>query len=334
MIEQTLKEIEKANYKKYQIRRFLSDNFFQKIFHKSKFLTERFALRLFSLCVAFLLFTLAALAQQSSTPVVKPAPSPATAPPPSLEKRFFKNLVRDQGAIFTAPFRLRSKDAGWLAPFGATTAALIATDRRTAGALSDNAAQRRVSNTVSYFGSTYGTGAVAGGFYLYGRIKGDARARETGLLAAEALIDSGIWVAVLKTATQRTRPLEGDRRGRFFTGGDSFPSGHSAAAWSLATIVAHEYSDKPFIKYSAYGLATAVSVSRFTGRKHFLSDALVGSLIGYGIGRYVYRAHHDSSLDAGGAATKNNPTTKLFPFIVPRFDRARRSYGATLQWNF
>jgi hypothetical protein len=32
-----------------------------------------------------------------------------------------------------------------------------------------------------------------------------------------------------------------------------------------------------------------VSVSRYTARDHFLSDALVGSVIGFGIGRYVYR---------------------------------------------
>lgn len=220
-------------------------------------------------------------------------------------------------------------------PFGIVAAGLIATDGQTADAVSGNAVRRRISKTISHFGSGYGTGVVAGGFYLFGRIEKDDRARETGLLASEALIDAQIIVTVLKTATQRARPLAGERRGRFFTKGNSFPSGHSASAWALATVVAHEYKDKPLIKYGAYGLAAAVSVARYTGRKHFLSDAAVGSVIGYGIGRYVYRAHHDSSLDVDPKqTTKKDSQSRLLPFIVPQFNRRARSYGAALNWNF
>ena len=65
------------------------------------------------------------------------------------------------------------------------------------------------------------------------------------------------------------------------------------AAWSLATIVANEYRGRPMVQIAAYSLATSVGVSRFTGRNHFLSDVVVGSAIGYGIGRYVYHQHHD-----------------------------------------
>ena len=42
--------------------------------------------------------------------------------------------------------------------------------------------------------------------------------------------------------------------------------------------------------------AAAVSVSRYTGRNHFLSDVLVGSALGYGIGRRQ-RQHHPRGLD-------------------------------------
>src|SRR5262249_61572111 len=102
----------------------------------------------------------------------------------------------------------------------------------------------------------------AAAFYLLGRKENDARARETGLLGGEALIDSGIVAAVLKTATQRPRPRAGEDRGKFFHGGLSFPSGHSIVAWALATIGSNEYRDNRLIQISAYGLATAVSVSR------------------------------------------------------------------------
>ena len=87
--------------------------------------------------------------------------------------------------------------------------------------------------------------------------------------------------------------------------------------------------DKRLVQISAYGLAAAVSVSRYTGRNHFLSDVLVGSAIGYGIGRYVYRTHHNASMDdsdnSAGLAHKHS---KLWPLVAPRYAPSARVYGA------
>ena len=86
------------------------------------------------------------------------------------------------------------------------------------------------------------------------------------------------------------------------------------------------------MRFGAYGLASAVSISRFTGRKHFLSDVLVGSALGYGTGRYVYRAHHDPTLDASDKPQPKTPSKRL-PFVAPRFSRATRTYGLALAWD-
>lgn len=221
----------------------------------------------------------------AQTPASTPQPSPS--PTPSLERRFFKNILRDQRAIWTSPQHLGGDDSKWLVPLGFSTAALIATDRRTAGALHDNRLRLNISRDVGYVGSGYSEGAIAAALYLIGRKEENARLRQTGLLGAEALID-GIVVAALKVTFERPRPRKDQGRGRFFHGGFSFPSGHPMAAWALATIVAHEYHDRPMVQVGAYGLATLVGAARFTGRNHFLSDVMVGSAIGYGIGRYVY----------------------------------------------
>ena len=92
----------------------------------------------------------------------------------------------------------------------------------------------------------------------------------------------------LKMFTQRTRPYMGGN-GSFFNGGDSFPSGHSMEAWALATVIAREYPQKRFVKIGMYSFATAVSLSRITSQRHYASDVLVGSSIGYMIGRFVMR---------------------------------------------
>ena len=49
----------------------------------------------------------------------------------------------------------------------------------------------------------------------------------------------------------------------------------------------------------SYGLASAISVSRITGKQHFPSDVLVGSAIGWFVGEEVYRHHHDPSVGGG-----------------------------------
>src|SRR5256886_6794626 len=221
-----------------------------------------------------------------------PSPTPGASPTPTLEHEFIKNVLRDQKAIWTAPFHLHQRDARWLAPIGLGAAALIATDQRTGDEMAESTSQLNASRIVSYAGSAYGVGAVVGAFYIAGRAGHNPRARETGVLGAEALLDSAIVVTALKEITQRTRPSGGRSRSDFFDGGSSFPSGHSIEAWSLATVIAHEYHGHPAVKIAAYGIASAVSVARFTGQKHYLSDILVGSAMGYGVGRYVYRSHH------------------------------------------
>lgn len=289
--------------------------------------------RIFPLCALMLFIVAPASFAQSSSPA--PSPTPAASPTPSLEKRFIVNVLKDQYAVWTSPFHLRGRDASWLVPLGAASAALFATDKRTAGALNNDETRLRISRDVSRFGTGYAVGGTAAAFYLIGRTTHNARARETGILAAEALIDSGIVAQTLKFATQRPRPLDKGGSGRFFAGGNSFPSGHSASIWSLAAVIDGEYGKRHrLVRYGVYGLATVVSLSRYTGRNHFLSDVLVGSAIGYGVGHFVYLRHHDANLDSPDGAKKTTKMEKYFPRIAPQYDPRSRTYAAALAWNF
>lgn len=295
--------------------------------------------------IAFLLAaasvnTFAQTSPPSAVPQISPTPSPQASPspttPPSLEKRFLKNILSDQKAIWTSPFKLRGEDAKWLVPLGAATAGLIATDRRTSAFVSRGGSLPAASRHASLGGTFYATEGVAAGFYLVGRFTNNRKARETGLLATEALIDSGIVTQILKFTTERARPNDDNGRGRFFVGGNSFPSGHASSIWSVATVIAYEYQDRPLIRYGAFAAATAVSLSRYSGRKHSLSDALIGSAIGFGVGRFVYRKRHVAPTDpnVNGDSSQPPKTSKLMPTIVPIYDRRTATDGGTLRWNF
>jgi membrane-associated phospholipid phosphatase len=287
------------------------------------------------LFVILLVTSLSTAAQASHAKAPrKPKPAPTT----NHQKKFFRNILSDQRAIWTSPFHLHSTDTKWLAPLGLSTIALIATDRRTSGELvehGDNLNRLRFSKDVSRVGSLYATGGLAGALYLTGRMTHNDRLRETGLLGAEALIDSDLVVLALKTASQRQRPPVDNSSGEFFDGGSSFPSGHAVNAWSLATVIAQEYGHhRPLVRVGLYGAAAAISFSRYTGRNHFLSDVLVGSALGYGIGRYVYHQHHDPGLDAGMEKQKTAKSSSLFPRIVPLYYPGAHVYGGILSWNF
>jgi membrane-associated phospholipid phosphatase len=321
--------------------------------HKQIFFRGKGGLSLYRnlLCLALFCcsFFAAELKSQAQTPSSTPqppaqSPTPTSTPPPqtkstsTLERNFFKNVLHDQAAIWTSPFSLHGKDALRLAPFIGGTALLIATDRPMANRVDSGGSLQPFSRSFSHFGSPYWTSGVAAAFYLVGRARHDQRARETGLLSVEALVDGLMVIEPIKFVTQRPRPLD-DTRGRgFFSGGYAFPSGHSMSAWAVATVIANEYGERrPLVRISAYGLASAVSLSRYGGRRHYLSDTFVGSLIGYGIGHYVFFKHHDRNLDLQAEHGDFKSPSKLWPAITPSFQRDAgnsRQYGMTLAWNF
>lgn len=141
--------------------------------------------------------------------------------------------------------------------------------------------------------TVYGLGATAGGIFVTGLITHNDHAIDTGIRSAEASVDTVILYAALKAILARQRPYSGPGEGKFFSGdwtSGSFPSGHSAFAWTLASVMAHEYPNWP-MRLVMYGAATAVSTTRVTGGVHFPADVFSGAVIGYGVGTYV--AHKD-----------------------------------------
>ena len=109
---------------------------------------------------------------------------------------------------------------------------------------------------------------------------GSEKEKETGKLGFTSLALTGPVVSGIKYAVGRDRPYE--KTSRF---NSSFPSGHSAAAFAVSSVIASEY---PRLKIPAYVLAGVVAFSRVYLGKHYPSDAIAGSAIGYGIGKLVY----------------------------------------------
>ncbi|HMF78457.1 MAG TPA: capsule assembly Wzi family protein [Bryobacteraceae bacterium] len=215
-----------------------------------------------------------------------------------------RNIWHDQKAIWTSPSRFRKSDLRWLLPLAATAGVLIGTDRHVMTLIHSDARNRRRSTQLSDAGlATFGLATVAS--YGFGTIMRDEHARETGVLAAEALADSFLAVEALKLVSNRQRPDTASGRGLFGHASgvnSSFPSQNSALAWAAATVFAREYPG-PVMQWGAYGLASLVSLSRVTAERHFPSDVLIGAAAGYLIGRFVYGRHHDDRISDRTGAT-------------------------------
>ena len=217
-------------------------------------------------------------------------------PGPVDLKSLPKDLFLDQKNFFTAPFHMKEKQLEWVVPAILIGGSLIVSDKTLEKHVPTN--PTTVSRAVS--ASNAGVAALAAsgaGFFLWGHLHSDDQKRETGILAGEAAIGAFLDTEALKYITGRERPFVGTSPGRFFVGGDSFPSAHASVSWAIASVIAHEYPG-PLTQLLAYGVAGGVSASRWAGQKHFASDVVISSALGWYMGRQVFRSHsHYSDAD-------------------------------------
>ncbi len=96
------------------------------------------------------------------------------------------------------------------------------------------------------------------------------------------LATTGITVQLLKFAVGRGRPgmklpAWTFKPWTFQNDWHSFPSGHAASSFAIATVLTAFY---PRLWWLSYGLALFIAVGRVLGEAHFPTDVLAGALLG------------------------------------------------------
>jgi membrane-associated phospholipid phosphatase len=218
-----------------------------------------------------------------------------------LERRAILHVFTDQIEFVKGAGRFRVKDLRWAVPLAGATGLTMATDPDASVKLAGSDQTRWKSfGTVSNAGLA-SMGALAGGAYLWGAATHNAHMRETGVLSIEAATGALIDDEAIKQLFRRDRPDLGTGQGLFFNASRKFPSdasfvsGHATISWAIASVIAHEYPGW-LTQTAVYGLATLTSAARVPAKKHFPTDVLLGSALGWYIGHQVYRAHHDPEL--------------------------------------
>jgi len=155
--------------------------------------------------------------------------------------------------------------------------------------------------------------------YTYGYFM-DTSYKKPSFLTLKSVIISNVIVHSLKLSFHRYRPKTNQGTSSFdgpsLSLNDdtlSFPSSHSATAFSVATVFSELY---PSTSVISYALASFVAWSRIQSRNHFPSDVFVGALIGHFTAKTVIGLNH------------HTPSMSLIPYA------SRNSLAVLLQYRF
>jgi membrane-associated phospholipid phosphatase len=225
--------------------------------------------------------------------------------------RYFALLGGNFKEVFAKPFHMKKRDWKYFSItagiFGTLSFQDESVQRFSLQWRNKSSGMRNTSGIITRFGDDYGlyTMGVLGAYsFLFKK----ERMRTVTLLASQAYITSAVIASALKFATVRTRPSfykppqeaepyflgpfvtkEGYNGARTST---SFPSGHTASAFAMATVFAKEYRDRPWIPVVAYGAATLVGLSRIAENKHWATDVFAGAALGYITGLQAVNNYH------------------------------------------
>jgi hypothetical protein len=203
-------------------------------------------------------------------------------------------VADDQKHIYFTP--LKPSNFKWDAVVLGGTALFLATDRHIENNLPGSGIHAYQATSDIGIGVL---GASLAGLWLYG-VKGDhPKARETGELELNALIDTFIMYVPMQFIAGRQRPGEGNGHGDFLKHhaiNTSFPGGHAMFTWTMATVLSNEYFENKWAQAGAYGAAFTVTLTRFLARDHWASDMWVGTALGVAIGAHVFHAHCDPNV--------------------------------------
>jgi len=242
-------------------------------------------------------------AQTATSAQTQPLSSPASSASPLPERsvswmKLGPNILHDQKEIWLFPVSVARGHhlKPTLILIGITAGLVAGVDNPSGRYFQHTQAFSGFNNVFSGKNTSIAMFAVPSAVYGVGLLRRDSYAQHTFLLAGEAVIDSEILTTVMKDIDRRLKPVEVPpggsfadtwfqaNQGSFVRGIGSFPSGHTIAAFSLATVFADRY---PKYKWVAYGLAGLVGFSRVSLQSHHPSDVFAGAFLGYSIAHFT-----------------------------------------------
>ncbi len=132
---------------------------------------------------------------------------------------------------------------------------------------------------------------VFGGTWLTAKLGHNEEAHWEAAAMRRAVVLETISVEVMKVALRRERPGPGVPRDHWNDGGLSFPSGHTAAAFAIGTVLAESGNDRHrwLRRVIGYGIGIGTGYQRLNHDAHWLSDTVAGAALGIAAAKFVMK---------------------------------------------
>lgn len=225
-----------------------------------------------------------------------------------------KTAVRGAVYLLGAPCRWDGREWGYAGLTALATGGAVLLDDEVFSVMLHNrsATLDRVSDVVVQYGDGIVLGVLCLGAYGTGLVVKDSWLRETAVLSGTALLLTSLSTQVLKIAVGRARPYMGLGNTVFRPFGleegyESFPSGHTAAAFSVTAVLAARI-DRPWVSVGLYTLATLTGLSRIYTEDHWFSDVLFSAIFSASLGRSLVLWYEGTTEEHNRAGLSFLPT--------------------------
>ena len=212
-------------------------------------------------------------------------------------------LGHSKDKSYFIPLSIKESDALLLLGSLSLGTIVFANDRQIMDFVQKNKSEKTsaISSVANLFGREAIIPIVAGAYFM-GAIMDNGKLKQVGLFAISTGLATQLVTEVFKKTFERKRPISSDSPYDFFTGenDNSFFSGHTSAAFSLATVIAETYKDNPVVPFLAYGTATLTAYARMHDRKHWATDVLAGAVAGHLITKIMMRTWENRNSNSGG----------------------------------
>lgn len=172
-----------------------------------------------------------------------------------------------------------------------------------AGVVQDSYALQDLAGGFRQLGEPITLGMVGGATALAWAM-GEVHHRDAGFHTLQAFIAAGLVVTGMKTLAGRARPFRDPGPWEYAIGRGtrshefrSFPSGHTAQAFTLAASLTGELSEHldwspGWLRPTLCGAAAMTGISRMYDDRHWASDVVMGAVVGTLASRLVQRLNH------------------------------------------
>lgn len=216
----------------------------------------------------------------------------------------FDQFVNEGGDYLTAPLDWKAKD---FLLFGLAAGATIGAMQLDKAAKEFTQTNRPESSPIPilagrFYGEPLAPFTLAAFFIINGNSNNNSYHKKLGFEIAQASFYSVATTFLLKIILGRERPYRTNDNLNFtgptLFGKDFFslPSGHTTLAFALSTVLS-ENSSSDVLKVVSYLPAFLTAYSRVYENQHWISDVLLGGIIGFTTAKFFVQQHTENKFE-------------------------------------